>query len=265
MAELTTPASTPAPAGQAPDNNNQPAGEPGATQPAADNNQAPGGEGQQVPKNIEGNDGNNLSIEDINNLKRKAGRWDALNKRNRQARREQRGNRGKDDYNSDGADPALLDTLKERDTKIDELSSDNLKLQVTEKARNLLEGEEYKDIPIAVKKAVIRNPIGFTNPMSGNVDDMVADIQEYLDDEADAMASNLSQIVGSGSPQNQPNNPAGAAGQGNPAPQNPQADQTPPVSGSGPESPNADLNEGVGNKTGPARSTAVLRNILKKR
>ena len=42
-------------------------------------------------------------------------------------------------------------------------------------------------------------------------------------------------------------------------------DNTPPATGSGPSSQEANVNEGAEGKTGPDRSTAILNNLLKGR
>ena len=80
----------------------------------------------------------------------------------------------------------------------------------------------------------------------------IADIQDYLDDELDNMAS------GSPAPQGG-DQPAPA---GNP-PNQSIPGQTPPAADSGPSNPHVDVNEGTEGKTGSKRSVQVLQNILK--
>lgn len=234
-----------------PDNNNsgQPAGNPpegGQKPPAVGNDQPSGGVSNQDTQMTQ------ISLEELNALKRKSGRWDANLKRNREDRRN--GRRSKTDYNTDGADPELLDTLKDRDDKINELSSVNVKLQVKDKVRDLLDSDEYKDVSQGIRRAIGRNPLGFANSSAKSVEEAIADIQDYLDDELDRTASQ--------NPANGGDQPAGNLPVGNPPNQNPLSN-IPPASGSGPSNPQIDINQGVEGKTGSKRSTAVLQNILK--
>jgi len=231
---ITNPSATP-------DQSGQPAG--GAPQnpptPPAAGNQPPGGDKGSAQTAT-------VSLEELNDLKRKAGRWDATTRRNREDRRSNR--QSTSNYDADDAPPALLEALKDRDNKIEELSSATIKLEVKDKVRDLLDGDEYKDLPPAIKRAVIRNPLGFANAGTQTVADAVADIQDYLDDELDSAASRPAN--GGGQP------PAG----GPPAPGR---DQTPPAGGSGPNNPTVSPTDGTDGKTGPNRSTTVLQNILK--
>ena len=83
----------------------------------------------------------------------------------------------------------LLDDLRDKDNKINELSSVNVKLQVKDKVRDLLDSEEYKDLSQGIRRAIGKNPLGFATPNAQSVEDAIADIQDYLDDELDRMAS----------------------------------------------------------------------------
>lgn len=247
----------PTPSGDQPAGNQQtpPQGAPpvGQKPPATDLSQSPGGE--QKP-----DEQATVNLEEFNALKRKAGRWDAQQKSNRDSRRDDRRKRTKDDYNADNADPELLESLRTRDDKIDELSSVNTRLEVKNRVRDLIDGDEYKDLSASIKRAVAKNPLGFANASSQEIGDIIADIQDYLDDELDHAASTQPPAPNQGD-----NPPAG----------NPQsraigtsqqpAIQTPPAGGSGPSSPNALPFEGTEGLTGSKRSVKVLGNILKTR
>jgi len=246
----------PAPAaGQDPNNPNPAPGPAGGapsgghTPPAAGNDQPSGGVNTQPAQQ--------LSQQEINDLKRKAGRWDKHVEDNRKNRRLSR-QRSRDDYNADDADPALLDALKDRDSKIDELSSTNVKLAVKDQVRDLLDSDEYKDLPQGIRRAITRNPLGFASPSAQSVEEAVADIQDYLDDELDRMASNPPAQGGGQPPATPPGQPAGT-----PPGQPPASPQTPPAAGSGPSNPQVDVNQGIDGKVGSKRSTQVLNNILK--
>lgn len=235
------PSAPPAPAGQ-------PAG--GAPQgtpiPPAAGNQPPGGDnGGAQPKTY--------TDAEIRAIEAKAKRWDAHTRRSREDRRENR--RSTSSYDADSTPPEVLDALRDRDQKIEELSSVRIKLEVKDKVRDLLDGDEYKDLPAAIKRAVVRNPLGFANSGAQTVEDAIADIQDYLDDELDSNASQApaqggGQVNASALPANIP--PAQAPGV-----------QTPPASGSGPNSPTVSPTDGTEGKFGRDRSTTVLQNILK--
>ena len=226
-----TPAPTPGtpgqPAGQVPTPvNTTPAAE---TQPNGGNNG-----GQKIE----------LDSAEVEALKRDAGRWKKHQEDTRNERRLNRGQNRQTEYqNIDGAAPEVLEALRSRDTKLDELSLLNRELAVKDKVRDLFDSEEYKNIPTAVKKAITRNPLGFVNRTSESLEDAVADIQDYLDEELDHPSGG------------QPTAPI------TPAP----VHQVPPTSGSTPSSPNTAPDVDVTGKTGPARSTAILGNLLKNR
>lgn len=218
----------------------------GGQPPAAGNDQPSGG----VNKPNE----HSLSLEEINELKRKAGRWDAQQARNRKNRRNNRDRRQSPTPDIDGADPELLESLRVRDEKINELSSVNIKLAVKDKVRDLLEQDEYKELSQGVRRAIIRNPLGFATPDAQTVEDAVADIQDYLDDELDALITNP------------PANKDGQDQNGGAPEQTPTGEnKTPPASGSGPSNPAVDPNQGTEGLSGSKRSTLVLQNLLKKK
>ena len=185
-----------------------------------------------------------ITQKELEELRRNDGRWRAHQKNERDNRRSNRGTNRQPEYQDlDGAKPEVLEALRSRDVKLDELSLANKELAVKDKVRDLFESDEYKDLPAAIKKAIIRNPLGFVNRSSETLEDAVADIQDYLDEELDNGSKG---------------SPAPAA----PAPVE-ETHQVPPAGGSGPASPNAAADIDIAGKTGPARSTAILSNLLK--
>lgn len=217
--------------GQAPGQDN-----PGGNSPAAGGSQPDGGKGTKIE----------LDADEVQRLRRDAGRWSAHQENERKNRRQQRQSRPSD-QNIDGASPEVLEALRLRDEKLDDLSVENRELKVKNQVRDLLDGEDYQKIPNSLKRAIIRNPLGFVNRNSETIEDAIADIQDYLDDELDNPGSS-------------------AAPKGNEAePKAEKERQTPPASGSAPASPNEAQEVDVAGKTGPARSTAILSNLLKKR
>lgn len=229
---INNPAPTPAAAGQTAGQGTPPANvtpAPGENRPNGGNNG-----GQKIE----------LDSAEVERLKRDAGRWAAYQKEARDNRRNNRSQNRQPEYQDlDGVKPEVLEALRSRDLKLDELSLANRELAIKDKVRDLFDSEEYKNIPAAIRKAITRNPLGFVSRTSESLEDAVADIQDYLDDEIDHPSGG------------QPAAPAPA----------PETHQTPPVSGSGPASPNAAPEIDVAGKTGPARSTAILGNLLKNR
>lgn len=250
------------------DNNQNP-----AAPPAADAGQAPGNQ-QDADKNAAAPDANQnpaganqdeqkteINLEELNKLKRDAGRWEARQKVDRKTRRENRRQPADPNPDDNNIDQETLSALRDRDDKIDELSSENFRMKTERGVRKALENDEYKDIPTSVKNAIIRNPLGFTNPESKTVEDAVADIEDYLDDELDAMSK---------TEKTQQLDPSDKVGEhmanARPGVQNVNLkDNTPPATGSGPSSQETNVNEGAEGKVGPDRSTAILTNLLKGR
>ena len=241
-----------APAAQAPAPGAQP--QDGNNTPATDPSQSAGG-ASQTPS---GSSKVEVDEEELQALRRDAGRWrkkdDPKGGRENRRDRAPRDRGGDHKPNADDADPELLDQLRVRDEKISELTSASNKLIVKDKVRDLLDSEDYKKLPDAIKRAVVRNPLGFARDDSRTVEHFIEDIQDYLDDEIDALGD-------------QTNAPANAGGNNtttNNANNQPPR-QTPPASGSGPAVPGSQQKEDVEGKTGQQRSRGVLRNLLRDR
>ena len=242
-------------AGQAPGNQ-----QPNADQNAAapDNNQAQAGANQDPAG--QGEQKTEITLKELNDLKRNSGRWEAHQKDSRKTRRENRRQPATPNPD-DNTDPETLEALRDRDVKIDELSSENFRFKIENKVRNIFDKDDYKDISSAVKRAVVKNPLGFTHTESKTVEDAIADIEDYLDDELDAISLEKKA---------QQLNPTDQVGEhmanARPGVQNVNVkDNTPPATGSGPSSPQANVNDGIEGKVGTDRSVAVLNNLLKGR
>jgi hypothetical protein len=235
------------------ENNNTPVTSP------TDNGQGAGGQGQPGNTLAAGNNGQSsggahnseqkveIDAKELDVLRTKAGRYDARNKPNREDRHERRQRR---DIKSDEIDdPEVLDSLRQRDEQISQLSSENFTLKTKDQVRDILERDEYKDLPLALKKAVRNNPLGFINPGTKTVEDALFDIQDYLDDQLDADVSR----GGSGAPAEIKNG------------EKPDGGQIPPAGGSGPKSPNPAGEVDVTGKSGSQRSVPILQGLLKNR
>jgi len=228
------------PQGQVPGENQQ-----GVT-PPVEENKAVVDDNQQPAKTQEDNQPPQLSAEELEALRAKANKWENYRKRNRQAKREER-QQAKVDI--DDNDPDTNQAIRIRDDKIQSLSTENFTLKTKQSVSELLDNEDYKGVPRAIKTAITKNPLGFVSPTSESVEDALYDIQDYLDDLLDDGIDNTGSI---------PTNPGDRVEvkiEGK--------EQTPPVNNSGPAPTKADEESNLEGKTGSARSTAILQGLLK--
>lgn len=248
-----TPGTPPAdPAGQTP---GQPSTGGGA--PAVDsNNQPTGGIDQNQPEEQV-----TISAKELNEHKRKSGRWDALQGKNRKSRRDnRRQNRETPDLEQYPED--VRSVISDRDGTIQTQGSEILGLKTKNQVRDLFDADEYKDIPAGIRRAVIKNPMGFSNQNSQSVEDVVDDIRDYLDDELDSLASSPNQQSNQGGNQPAGNPPANPS---NPPanPQMPDPSQIPPATGSGPATPGNTPPLNTEGKRGMDKVVATLQHSLK--
>lgn len=226
-------------------NNQAPAAEaPAPGQQATAENQPPATDKSQSASGDQNPDKIEISTEELNALKRDAGRWRA-GKDSKSRSRDRSRDRNNDESGSNGDDNPLDEQIKLRDQQIEELRVTNNVLLVKENVRDILSSDEYSDIPNAIKQAVLKNPRGFFREDSKTVEHYIEDIRDYLDDVIDNIGDYK---------------PASAT----PAPAKEPERPTPPASASGPSSPGANGKEDLTGKHGSERSRAVLRNILKR-
>lgn len=231
-------------------NNNAPATPDNGQAPAAP---APAGNQPPTPAPAGQGDGNannggqkiEIDAKELDRLKRDAGRWNATVEQSRKERRENR--RQTTTINSEDGDPELIEAIKVRDEKLTTLQVENLTYKVKDQLSEVMESEDYKELPDSFKRAIRKNPLAFADPRSRDVKDIIADIQDFMDDELDRIVSKA---------------PAQPAGNNNAAPAGDKKD-TPPVNGSGPSNPGSGSEVDIAGKTGTARSTAVLNGLLK--
>jgi hypothetical protein len=186
-----------------------------------------------------------IDAKELNKLKRKAGRWDALNGGGGQNRPSRTPDQRTTPTNDDD-DDQTPEAIRERDRIIQEKDAENVLLKLSNNVRDLFERPEYKDVPASIKKAITRNPQGFVLPTSKNLEHQLEDIQTYLDDELDNLGS------------------SGTPGSSAPAPTPAPTNQTPPASGSGPSPTGKVEMDSIEGKKGAARSTTVLKNLFSK-
>lgn len=128
-----------------------------------------------------------------------------------------------------------------------------MRLNLTIKVRDLLASDQYKDLPAAAKRIVEKNPLALVDPRAKTVEDAIADIQDWVDEEIEAAGgSHAPASATPGQPANgqQPNNPA--------------VHETPPVNGGGSAPSKIEAQaESLEGKTGSSRSMAALRNAFR--
>lgn len=207
------------------------------------------------PPGNNGNDGGQnpsepvvqISQKELEALKTNAGRWDKHQQQRREQRRSSRGNRtqdeGKDEL--DGLDDDALDIVKRSQLQAQSAQQEVFNYKLKDQVKNILNSDDYKDLSPAAKRLIEKNPMAYVNPKSKTVDDAVADIQDFLDDEMDSLRDQ-----GAGNRQDPEKKP----------PENP----TPPANGSKPTVTKVADEESVEGKTGSARSTTVLKNLFKR-
>lgn len=167
-------------------------------------------------------------------LKANAGRWESHQKRN-SGRDRSRERTPRDNE----------DELPDRDAEILKRDETITELRLKDRVRDLLDSDDYKDLPQSIKRIVARNPKALVRDNSRTLEHFVQDIEDYLSEELDAVSSSV-----------QPKNV-------DPVPK-PEERPTPPVSGSGPASQGVEELEDLSNLRGPARSMAAFRNIVRK-
>jgi hypothetical protein len=207
----------------------------GQTNPASDTNQTPGGDDKGKEGEVEMV---SIPVAEHNDLKRDAGRYKSRNTPGGRTKRVSR----------TAAKPVEGDeAIQARDAEIGDLTKKNMVLEAKDGIRELFDNEDFKKLPAALKTAVMKNPLGFANNESDTVNDIVCDIQDFLDDAVTELGNNT--------------NPAPSA---DPAPAPGGDNQTPPAQPSGPTSQGGDPTKGTENLTGRAKSSQIIANLFKK-
>lgn len=191
-----------------------------------------------------------IPVKEYRNLTRNNARYTSLQRRSTLRTRTAPANDGSGGSGDDGAgDPEFARIQQERDQATSDLIVERAKNGV----RDLLERDEFKDIPESTKRILRKNPLSVANPESQSVDEVLLDIEDYLNEEK---ASVIPSNNNGGSGGQTPPSPGGSA---------PAGHETPPnVAGGGASSTDAAGAEDVSGLTGEARSRGVLRNVIRK-
>lgn len=186
-----------------------------------------------------------LTTEQYRNLERDAARGRSKDRRDGLGRSRTPQNNGGDAGATD--DPEKID-LMNRASSAEKVA---LQLQVKDRVRDLLDKPEYKDLPAAARNMILKNPASLSD--ADNLEDAMVDIENFIDEEVTSLRT---------APTSQPQTIPGA--QPPVAQQQPAGIQTPPVIGAGAPAPSdATQLEDLSKLSGPKRSQAAIRNLLR--
>lgn len=142
--------------------------------------------------------------------------------------------------NFEGADPDVVEVLRKTQEELSETKRTALRAQVGTGVRDILAKTEYQKLPESTRALILKNPSALSN--ADNVEEALLDIEDFVREEsAKISVPNLSQ------------------------PENKSGHEIPPViNAAAPAPTGAAEMEDTSKMTGPSRSRATLRNILKK-
>lgn len=185
-----------------------------------------------------------ISEKELNDLKTKAGRWDKRHERKGSSQRKRSWEKdGEGDGDGSGESSEVRKAREEAEAAKNEAFGLRLKGKVDE----VLSSDDYKDLSDGVKRLIKRNPSAYIDARSlesRDVEDAIMDIQDFLDGEMEHLVDR--KVTGTQTPAT------------------PETPPTPPASGSRPTNTPSGDEESLDGKTGQARSTTALKNLLKR-
>ena len=146
--------------------------------------------------------------------------------------------------NDGGTGDEVPEEIQRLETEKAKAEQEALKAKVTLKVRDLLDQDDFKNLPKSTRDLILQRPHLLSD--ADNVDEAMLDIEDFVREQVASLSvPNRTQ-------------PSGAAA-------NPPGHETPTaVNPGGPVAPTAVALENTEGLRGPARSQAVLRNALKK-
>ena len=125
-----------------------------------------------------------ISQKELDELRTNAGRWQKHRKGNRGGGSKRKRSWEKEgDGDGDGSGESL--ELREARKEAEAARKESFSLKLERKVDQILQSDEYKDLSPAVKRIIQKNPAAYIDPRSQTMDDAVADIQDFLDEELD--------------------------------------------------------------------------------
>ena len=145
-------------------------------------------------------------------------------------------------------DPELVEQFRQEQEARADSDRRAYRAEVTLKVRDLLDKEEFKNLPASTRALIIKNPAMLSE--ADNVDEALLDIEDFVREQVAGLSIPVVQN----------------SGQGGVRTANPAGHETPPaISAGAPTPPSAIEEEDISKLSGVARSRAVLRNAMKKK
>lgn len=183
-----------------------------------------------------------LTMKEFAALNRDASRFRSTVKRGNLTKNR---NSSNDNFNDN---PDAQHAIEEANSKIADAEKRALQAEVKIQVRDLLDKDEFKNIPKSTKDLILKNPASLSD--ADNLDEALLDIEDFLHDQ---VLNNLD------TPNPANPNPAQKTNQ-------PTGHETPPAvnAGSNANAGEAEF-EDVSKLSGPARSQAMIRNAMRKK
>lgn len=145
----------------------------------------------------------------------------------------------------DLGNPDVNQVIKEAQDRVVEAERKALQLQVKDRVRDLLDKDEFKNLPKSTRELIMKNPASLSE--AEDLEEALLDIEDFVREQVVPLDLNL-------------------PGATTPAPgATPPGVTTPPVVNNGNPAPSVAVElEDLSKLTGPARSTAAIRNSIKK-
>lgn len=144
----------------------------------------------------------------------------------------------------DTGNPDVNQVVKEAQDRAAEAERKALQLQVKDRVRDLLDKEEFKNLPKSTRELIMKNPASLSE--AEDLEEALLDIEDFVRDQVIPLDLNL-------------------PGSTTPPVTTPPGVTTPPVTNNGTPAPAKAVElEDLSKLTGSARSTAAIRNSMKK-
>lgn len=144
----------------------------------------------------------------------------------------------------DLGNPDVNQVVKEAQDRATEAERKALQFQVKDRVRDLLDKEEFKNLPNSTRELILKNPASLSE--AEDLEEAMLDIEDFVREQVIPLDLNLPPVAPK----------AGVT---------PPGVTTPPVTNNGTPAPTAAVElEDLSKLTGVARSTAAIRNSMKK-
>lgn len=178
-----------------------------------------------------------ITTKEFAQLQRDAARARSNDKRN------QINNRKNISINNNDGDPDVAKAIEEANNRAADAEKVALQFQVKGQVRDLLEKDEFKSLPKSTKELILKSPHLLSD--ADNLDEAMLDIEDFIRDQVLVLETASNVVVDK--TKEQPGH------------------ETPPAVNAGSPAPTGEAElEDISKLSGVARSTAMIRNQLKK-